>query len=140
MASLFLAGLLIFLLGRAFFVPSDFGRYGHYRAGALDDVRSRPITFAGQAACSECHSDIAESRKASRHARISCEDCHGPLATHAAGDAPLKPAHPDGRTACVSCHTKSRTKPQAFPQIDVAEHAGDTTCIECHNPHAPKPS
>jgi hypothetical protein len=138
MATLFVAGLLVFLLGRSYFVPSDFGLYGHYRAGALDDARARPIAFAGQAACVECHSDIGDLRKTARHASVSCESCHGALATHAAGDEPLKPAHPDGTRTCVGCHLKSRSKPSTFPQIEVADHAGDARCIECHNPHAPK--
>lgn len=137
MAVLFAVGITTFLVGRSFFVPSDFGVYGHYRAGALDDARARPIAFAGQAACVDCHGDIEEVRKPASHARVSCESCHGPLATHAAGEAPLAPPRPDGREACVSCHTKSRSKPPAFPQVDVADHAGDNKCIECHAPHAP---
>ena len=140
MATLFAAGLLVFLLGRSYFVPKDFGVYGHYRAGALDDARARPTAFAGQAACVECHSDIGDLRKTARHARVACESCHGPLATHAAGDEPLKPARPDGTSTCVGCHLKSRSKPSTFPQIEVADHAGDGKCVECHNPHAPKVS
>ena len=138
MAALFAFGVALFLVGRSLFVPADFGRYGHYRAGALDDARARPVSFAGQTACVECHSDIADTRKGSRHARVSCESCHGPLASHAAGDEPLKPVHPDGRITCVGCHAQSRSKPAGFPQVDVADHAGDNKCIECHNPHAPK--
>ena len=138
MAALFVAGILLFLVGRAWFVPADFGVYGHYRAGALDDARVHPISFAGQAACIDCHSDIGELRKTARHARVSCESCHGPLAGHAGGGEPLKPSHPDGRTTCIGCHVKSVSKPSAFPQVDVADHAGDNACIDCHNPHAPK--
>lgn len=138
MAVLFVVGLTVFLVGRSFFVPADFGVYGHYRASALDDARARPIRFAGQAACVECHGDIGDLRKTARHAKVSCEACHGPLATHAAGEEPLKPVHPDGAKICVGCHLKSASKPTAFPQIVVADHAGDSTCIECHNPHAPK--
>jgi hypothetical protein len=139
-AGVFAVGIVIFLVGRSLLVPSDFGRYGHYRAGALDDARARPIAFAGQAACVECHSDIGDVRRESRHARVSCEACHGPLATHAAGDAPLKPQRPVGRAECVGCHAKSASKPPAFPQVVAADHAGDNKCIECHNPHSPKPS
>lgn len=138
MAGLFVVGIGVFFVARSFSIPADFGVYGHYRAGALDDARARPITFAGQAACVECHSDIGDARKTSKHVKVSCEDCHGPLASHAAGDPPLKPTWPDGRTTCVGCHQQSRSKPAAFPQVDVADHAGDNKCIECHNPHAPK--
>lgn len=138
MAVLFLAGIVLFLVGRSWFVPADFGVYGHYRAGALEEAKARTVAFAGQAACVECHGDIGDLRKTARHAAVSCEACHGPLAAHARGDEPLKPAHPDGVKTCVGCHLKSRSKPPAFPQIEVADHAGDNRCIECHNPHAPK--
>ena len=140
MAALFVAGLAAFLIGRSLFVPADFGVYGHYRAGALDDARARPIAFAGQAACLECHGDVGEARQASRHARVSCESCHGPLASHAAGEPPLSPARPEGRQSCIACHAASRSKPAGFPQVAVADHAGDNRCIECHTPHAPKVS
>jgi hypothetical protein len=137
-AALFATGLLVFLAGRSYFVPGDFGVYGHYRAGALEDVKAHPISFAGQAACVECHSDVGDLRKTARHAKVSCEACHGPLAGHAAGDEPLKPTRPDGVKTCTGCHLQSRSKPSTFPQINVAEHAGDNRCVECHNPHAPK--
>lgn len=140
MAGLFVVGLVLFLVGRSFFVPDDFGIYGHYRAGALDDARARPIVFAGQAACVTCHADVGEARQAAPHARVSCEACHGPLATHAAGEPPLQPRRPDGRDLCVACHAASPSKPTAFPQVVVSDHAGDARCIECHNPHTTKVS
>lgn len=138
MAGLFAVGIIVFLVARSFSVPADFGVYGHYRAGALDDARTQAIAFAGQAACVECHSDIGDLRKTARHAKVSCESCHGALATHAAGEEPLKPTRPDGVKTCIGCHLKSRSKPSTFAQIEVADHAGDNRCIDCHNPHAPK--
>jgi len=137
-AALFAAGLLLFFVARTFFIPKDFGVYGHYRAGALDDARARPIAYAGQAACVECHSDVGDLRKTSSHAHVSCETCHGPLAKHASGDDPAKPVRPDGRTTCTRCHLESRSKPATFPQIVLQEHADEGPCIACHTPHAPK--
>ena len=136
-AVIFLIGIALFFVVRARFVPRDFGVYGHYRAGALDDARAKPVSFAGQASCIECHSDVAELRKAGRHAALSCEACHGPLARHADGDVP-KPPRPEGRSICIGCHTANRSKPKFLPQIVVADHAPDGACIECHKPHAPK--
>ncbi len=136
-AVLFLIGIGVFFAARAMFVPKDFGRYGHYRASALDDNRARPISFAGQAACIECHSDVQEARQVARHAKLSCESCHGPLAAHASGDIP-KPARPEGRAICIGCHTANKSRPRAFPQVVISEHAGDGPCIECHKPHVPK--
>ena len=47
-AVLFAAGIAAFLVMRWWFVPSDFGVYGHYRAGALADNRGRALAYAGQ--------------------------------------------------------------------------------------------
>ena len=139
-AALAVACFAVFLVARHRLIPKDFGVYGHYRAGALDDARARRVVFAGQKACGECHTDIVEIRKTSRHAKVSCEVCHGPLATHASGDDTTTPKKPDGRTACVICHQKNVSKPAAFPQVVVADHAGDAKCSECHQPHNPKVS
>ncbi len=136
-AALFLFGIVLFFVAKAFLVPKDFGVYGQYRAGALADNRARPISFAGQAACIECHSDVAELKNTQRHARLSCESCHGPLASHASGDVP-KPPRPEGRAICISCHTANRSKPKFLPQVVIADHAPDGACTECHKPHAPK--
>ncbi len=136
-AALFLLGIAVFFVAKAFFVPKDFGVYGHYRAGALADNRARPISYAGMAACVECHTDVAELKNTGRHARLSCESCHGPLAQHASGDIP-KPPRPDGRTACIGCHTANKSKPKFLPQVVIADHAPDGACVECHKPHAPK--
>ena len=57
LAALFAAGVLLFLFVRQMMVPAGFGRYGHFRAGALEDIRARPIAFAGRAACEACHDD-----------------------------------------------------------------------------------
>ncbi len=136
-AALFAAGIVIFFVARGFLVPKDFGIYGHYRAGALGDNRARPISFAGQASCIECHSDVQELRKTQRHARLSCESCHGALAAHAAGDVP-KPPRPEGRQICIGCHTANKSKPKFLPQVVIADHAPEGACIECHKPHVPK--
>ena len=58
LAVLFAAGLLAFGVARAALVPKDFGTLGHYRAGAIDDVRAKPIAYAGQKACAEWHVDV----------------------------------------------------------------------------------
>jgi hypothetical protein len=137
-AALFGLGLLIFSVVRAFLVPKDFGVYGFYRAGALDDARARPIAYAGQVKCVECHIEVGDLRKTNSHAHVGCESCHGPLATHASGSDPTIPVRPDGRTTCTRCHLASPSKPATFPQIVLKDHAPDGPCIECHNPHAPK--
>lgn len=138
MALLFAAGLLAFLVLRAVMVPKGFGRYGHFRAGALTDVRSLPISYAGRAACADCHSDIVDMRKGSLHAQIGCEACHGPLEAHAADPDTTKPQLPNGRALCLGCHLENVAKPASFPQVDPKEHGDAGPCTSCHNPHHPE--
>jgi hypothetical protein len=134
---LFLAGLAAFLLLRAVLMPPGFGDFGHYRAGALDDNRLRPVTFAGQRACLDCHGDVGETRAGGRHERLSCEGCHGAMASHASDPTGVAAARPDPRSVCLRCHARNRSRPASFPQIVVDEHAGDASCADCHRPHHP---
>ena len=134
---LFVLALGSFIAIRWWFLPADFGVYGFYRAGALDDNRAHPLVHAGREACVDCHSDVVESRRGSRHAAIGCESCHGPLAAHASGADDAKPTLPDTRTTCVRCHTAKAGKPAGFPQVDVGEHAPEGACTTCHQPHHP---
>ena len=59
-ALVLLAGVALFLVVRSAIVPKAFGQYGHYRPGALDLVRERPIAYAGQDTCVLCHDDEAK--------------------------------------------------------------------------------
>jgi predicted CXXCH cytochrome family protein len=136
LAALFGAGVAVFLAAQAVLVPADFGRYGHYRAGALDTAMARPLVHAGEAACAACHEDVAAARAPGAHARVRCESCHGPQAAHAAGDPP--PARPDSSTLCARCHEKEPARPRAFPQVDSLEHASGERCTTCHAAHAPR--
>lgn len=140
LAGLFVAGLLVFGVARAELVPAGFGKYGHYRAGAIDDVRALPISYAGQKACADCHGDIVDLRAKAGHRSISCESCHGPLAKHADDPAALTPKLPDATPLCVRCHAANTGKPRQFPSVDVKDHAGDAPCLGCHKPHDPRPS
>jgi hypothetical protein len=136
-AGLVLLGLLAFGVLRSALVPAGFGRYGHYRAGALDDARARPLAFAGRAACMECHSDAADAAKGSGHARVHCEACHGALAAHASDPTAHKAVRPDPLVVCVRCHQANVARPASFPQKDKAEHSGDEPCTTCHVAHHP---
>ena len=138
MASLFVAGVVVFLVLRYLLVPVGFGVYGHYRAGALDDNRARPLQYAGRAACEACHDEVVQARVGSRHARIGCEACHGPGLKHAEAPDAAKPIRPDPRAVCLRCHSASASRPKTFPQVKVAEHSPEGPCTECHKAHAPK--
>ena len=138
MAGLFLAGLALFLIIRALFVPKGFGEYGHFRTGALADNAARPMTYAGREACESCHPDIVDERKGSHHAAIACETCHGALAKHADDPSNLKPTLPDARKLCLGCHQKEMGKPNFLKQVSPQEHMGSELCISCHKPHHPE--
>jgi uncharacterized CHY-type Zn-finger protein len=138
MAGLFAVGIAAFLLVRWLLVPADFGQLGHYRTGAVADNMQRPVKFAGQAACVECHTDVAELRAKGKHAAVSCESCHGALAAHAQNPDGARPVRPDTRKTCIVCHTAGISKPKTFPQVVPAEHAPEGPCSECHVVHNPK--
>jgi hypothetical protein len=136
-AVLLLAGVVAFIAVRAAVLPKDFGRLGHYRPGAIEVARSKPIHYAGQDACVACHDTQATARAAGKHARVSCEICHGPLAQHAGDPSALKPKLPDTSTLCARCHESDPAKPKTFPQVVTAEHSGGAACNDCHKPHNP---
>ena len=138
MAVLFAAGIVVFLILQAVFVPKGFGTYGHYRAGAIDENRVRPVTYAGRTACVECHSDVPETAKGGGHAFIRCEACHGPLAAHAGDPGEHQAVRPDSKVLCARCHAPNVARPARFPQVDAAEHAGDEACTGCHTAHNPR--
>jgi hypothetical protein len=138
MAGLFVVGITAFVLLRWLMVPADFGVLGHYRAGAVRDNMAPPIKYAGQAACVECHADVAELRAKGTHVRVACESCHGALAAHASSQDGPKPVRPDPRKSCISCHSANISKPKSFPQVVPEEHAPEGSCAACHVVHNPK--
>ena len=137
-AVVLLAGLALFIVLRGAVIPKDFGKYGHFRPGALALVKQRPISYAGQQQCVICHDDQAKVRSEGKHAHVACETCHGPLAKHADDPGSVTPKLPDVATLCVRCHEKDAAKPAAFPQVASAEHSGGMVCNSCHKPHNPK--
>ena len=138
MAGLFAAGGVIFVIMRILLVPADFGQFGHFRAGALDDNRLPQLRYAGRAACGECHDDVVEERSGSAHAGIGCEACHGLLAVHAEDPGAMQPELPSPDLLCVNCHRLNVARPEWFPTIDPDEHAEGESCDECHMPHHPE--
>lgn len=137
-ALLLALGIVAFLVIRRLVVPPEFGKYGHFRPGALDDIRARPVSFAGREVCEACHSEQAELKAKGKHVGVGCEACHGPLARHAEDPSSIIPKLPDTAVLCARCHEANSAKPKSFPQVATAEHSAGLACQTCHKPHSPK--
>ncbi len=74
--------IVAFVFARSALVPPDFGKYGHYRASAVDEIISQEIKYAGHVICYDCHDDVADTKSGGYHKNVSCEVCHGPAALH----------------------------------------------------------
>lgn len=128
-----------FIAMRHFLVPSDFGKYGHYRASAVDEIASQKIKYSGHHVCEDCHDDVAQTKKMSYHRNVACEVCHGPAAAHTQDpDGNQLPA-PSGRGYCPLCHEYLPSRPTGFPQIVTESHNPMKPCSSCHDAHDPKP-
>lgn len=136
-AGLFVVAFLVFWVVRGYVVPKTFGKYGHYRAAAIDEMAARPVHYAGHQACEACHTNVLDVKKAGKHAGVNCEACHGPQAKHADDPGSVTPAKLDTATLCVRCHGASVARPKTFPQVDAADHANGVPCETCHQPHSP---
>jgi len=138
MAGIFAIGITIFLILQMALVPKTFGLYGHYRASAIGDESRKPLTYAGRAACAQCHGPVVEVQKGGKHATLGCEGCHGALRQHALDPARVKPRALDAKKLCPACHEANIAKPKWLKQVNTAEHSMGETCTTCHQPHAPQ--
>lgn len=136
---LVIALTVVFILTRNWLVPADFGKYGHYRASAIEDIISQEMEYAGQEVCFECHDDMIEEKRSGYHKDVSCEVCHGPAAKHAEEPGSVELQFPRQRGYCPLCHEYLPSRPTGFPQIVSASHNPMKPCISCHNPHNPTP-
>jgi hypothetical protein len=139
LALAFALGIAIFFLIRRAIVPASFGQYGHYRGAVLDEIRAKPVKYAGRELCEACHEPVATAKNLGKHAQVGCEACHGALAAHTEDPSGVKPVMPNVATLCVRCHEADSAKPRNFPQVNSKEHAGEASCTVCHDPHHPKP-
>ncbi len=131
--------IVSFFTMRFILTPKSFGKYGHYRADAIDDVKNLPISYAGAKACGDCHDEIVKLKSKGFHRGVSCEVCHGPSAGHTEDPTSIKPEAPRQREGCPLCHNYSPSRPTGFPQIITAQHNPGKPCMTCHRPHNPVP-
>jgi hypothetical protein len=134
----FVIFIALFLVARHFLVPESFGKYGHYRADALEENARLEIHYAGQQACFDCHQDIEDLKAQDVHSGIHCETCHGPGQKHVVSGEASDILKPSGREFCGNCHKKNAAKlKDAVFQVDLTKHNIGKNCTECHNPHQP---
>jgi hypothetical protein len=132
--------LTVFIIGsyfvaRLLLTPASFGQSGFYRADALSEIASQPVTFAGKKACDECHSDQLQTLEKGEHKTLSCETCHGPAQAHV--ENPDRPLEKLTFSHCVRCHEASPSRPKWLKQIEPRDHYSGERCTECHLPHQP---
>lgn len=137
LAILFAILIVGLVVARIMLVPKSFGEYGHYRADAVDEIKTQKINYAGAVVCSECHDDIVELKSRSNHRNVACEACHGPAAGHVEAPDEVIPVAPRGRGYCPLCHGFDPSRPTGFPQIITELHNPGKACMTCHNPHDP---
>lgn len=134
---IFLIGIAALIGARVLLIPESFGKYGHYRADAVDEIMAQPMMYAGSALCYDCHDDLVDLKGQSLHKNVTCEVCHGPAAEHIEAPDEFTPEAPRGRGYCTLCHGYDPSRPSGFPQILSERHNPGRPCMTCHNPHNP---
>jgi hypothetical protein len=134
-AVLVLAALAV----RFVMIPRSYFSTRLHQASTVEREIARPVSFAGVAACRECHFEEYDRKTKGYHRNLACETCHGPSARHAEDPMAVKPYAPRDRTFCPVCHGYDPSRPTGFPQINPAAHNPLAPCISCHNPHDPVP-
>lgn len=142
---LLVMGTVLFVLVRHFAIPESFGKYGHYRADSVDEYAEQIPLHGSADACAECHDEEAEARAEGKHASVSCEVCHGPLAGHVENEVRVAEMVMNrSNELCAWCHQRLIARPKTFPQVVFRDHVtekgtemSEAVCLECHNAHNP---
>lgn len=143
-AGVALLGVTGFLVIRSVLIPASYGKIGHYRANAVDDVKAHPVKYAGRSSadgCSACHEDVFKRKAKGVHRGVWCETCHGPAGAHMESPAdakPYRPADSEMRGFCGHCHEDNGSRPKGFPVINLSAHNPRVACVKCHAAHSPK--
>lgn len=133
----FLIFVSVFILIQRFLTPNSFGKYGHYRANAIEDNKIKTLYYKGEEACISCHQEVYNLMSEDVHYNIGCESCHVPkvdIYTECANNPPVI----DGTLElCAQCHEPNLGGFKKIPQLVFEDHEDGRNCIECHNVHAP---
>lgn len=145
-----LAGLMILgTILRSVFLPDEFGKYGHYRPGAMEDEANREARNMANESCFDCHPLIRKLHVAGVHKDILCEVCHGAFASHVQSDAVIATMPvirgEEIRPLCLRCHNEviQAHVPESLKMVALPKHLEDRkvrthhVCNQCHHVHAP---
>lgn len=135
---------------RKAFLPEGFGKYGHYRAGAIEDEMNLPLRNMTNESCLDCHPFIKKIHLKGVHKTVSCEMCHSAYANHVDKNGKVYAKMPkkqgkEIKELCLRCHNKA-IKARPVTVIKVVEFPGhleekkvrtDHNCDQCHHVHAP---
>jgi len=149
---LFLVILLaVTWIAKLLFTPSGFGKYGHYRAGAIDEeVVKKPVNLTNFS-CVKCHEYDNELLMAGLHRTLSCEFCHGSGEKHIQnGKVVEKLAVQSGdelNALCMRCHNIAQravmTNVKIVKTVVMPDHLKkqnvnlEHSCNQCHLVHKP---
>ena len=145
-----LAGLMI--VGGFFrqaLLPDEFGKYGHYRPGAVQDEANRAARIMTSASCFDCHPLIKKIHLEGVHKTVMCEVCHGAYADHVKDDvvfATMRVVRDEEiKPLCIRCHNKivQAMPPESIKLVALPTHLEEKKvrthhiCNQCHHVHAP---
>jgi len=134
---------------RPFLLPDEFGKFGHYRPGAVEDEAARVARHMNSESCFECHPLMKKLHVDGVHKTVSCEICHGAYADHIENDAVVASMPvirgEDIKPLCIRCHNKiiQARPPEAVKMVAMPEHLEELKvrthhgCDQCHHVHAP---
>ncbi|MHC4607872.1 MAG: cytochrome c3 family protein [Planctomycetota bacterium] len=141
--------LVAFIAVRQFLIPASFGAEGFYRYDSIGEFMSQPVIHGGKESCKDCHKEEYGEVQKGKHAKVSCEVCHGPLAPHVKDGKKAADMSKDASSRlCAYCHRKLVARPAEFPQVDYRKHLEEEglpvgakisagVCAKCHEAHAP---
>lgn len=136
----------IFMVIQDYLTPESFGKYGHYRANAIDDNKLPIPQFKGEEKCASCHEAIYDLKSETiefdneeyiLHSTLKCETCHTPKIDANTECKVMPPTLESTRKMCAQCHSYQVSRKNKIKMIDLSDHNPEKNCIECHNPHKP---
>jgi hypothetical protein len=135
-----IAILAVACVALAVVVPWIYDEYGYHPEVNARSWAALTPRYADAVLCQRCHEAQYTPWQDSKHATVTCESCHGPLAQHAATAPEAAPPGSSGiekpaAMLCAACHGRGPGKPDGFATVDLAAHYAGGTCTGCHDSH-----